>query len=199
MKPKKNINLFRFHKLLPDNIHLSYKGPFEKNILWGIGSIIENSMGETVMERKKIFSVFMEMAINVSQYSDENTILENNKKCGIGSIVVGEMSEYYYIITGNVVDKINSETIIAKCNTINSLEREGLRQLKREYQRKPRSIYGGSNIGLIQIALTTCNTLEYKTVPVNQDAVFLSIAVRINKNEIVPKEDLISGQLTVDS
>ncbi|RLD77713.1 MAG: hypothetical protein DRJ10_11465, partial [Bacteroidetes bacterium] len=72
-------------------------------------------------------------------------------------------------------------SIIEKSEIINSLDREELREYKRQQRKLPPGKRGGAHIGLIQVALTSANPLDIEVNPVDDDHSFFSIAVKIDK------------------
>ncbi|MCQ2975305.1 MAG: SiaB family protein kinase [Bacteroidales bacterium] len=181
---KYDFSLFDSHNLLNQNILVSYKGPIDERIMTVIGDnivLVANDTNDKA--RTKIFKVFMELAQNVWLYSSETCKLENGKSVGMGSLVIGEFGNYYTFVTGNVVKNADIVPVIDKCEMINSLDRESLREYRREQRRLAQSGKPNSgNIGLIQVALTAESPLDIELTPVNDDESFFSIAVKISKN-----------------
>ena len=183
-KDKYDFSLYEYHNLMNQNILVSYKGPIDERIMTVIGENILLVTNEGSDKAKnKIFKVFMELAQNVWLYSAECCKLESGKSVGMGTLVVGEFGDYYTFVTGNVVHNTDIVPVIGKCETINSLDRESLREYRREQRRlanegKPNS----GNIGLIQVALTAESPLDIELTPVNDDESFFSLAVKISKD-----------------
>ncbi len=171
------LDLTHFKNLWKDEVQLVYKGPFEENVLMSLGSYIKKKYNPA----NRLFSVFIELAQNIAFYSANTSVHPNDKDYGIGLVMVAEGELHYSLIAGNVVKNETIITLIEKCEQINSLDREGLRQLKLKQLRLPRGQKGGAHIGLIQIALTSTNPLEFQVVPIDHEQSFFSLAVRINK------------------
>ena len=58
MERKKKFNLYAFHSMFDEDILISYKGPFDKNILSYIGNYIRVIIQKHPKVSKKIFSIF---------------------------------------------------------------------------------------------------------------------------------------------
>lgn len=179
MKTQNPFDLFSYHNFFEGNVLLSYKGPWNDHIVFSMGNYIKVIVKDNVSISKKIFKIFMELAQNVSFYSAEYNKLEEDKKVGIGSLVILEQNNNYHFYSGNVVSNVDIIPIIDKCDVINSLDREQLRDFKRKQRQLPRSEYGGANIGLIQIALTADNPIDIKLTPITEDKSFFSIGVTV--------------------
>ena len=181
MQYRKDIDILDFHRLLGKNIPLSYKGPIDDQILQAIGIYIESLLKKTPKAGKKVFKIFIELAQNISYYSAETSILLNKKEIGTGMVLISETDSHYTFMTGNLVKDIDIESIMDKSEIINSLDREELRQYKRDQRKLPPGQKGGAHIGLIQVALTSSNPLDIEVNPVDDEHSFFSIAVKVNK------------------
>ncbi len=180
-----DFSLYEYHNLLQQNILVSYKGPIDERIMSVIGENIEvvTSSGDA-KAKSKIFKVFMELAQNVWLYSAETCNVGNGRVMGMGTLVIGEFGNYYTFVTGNVVKNSDIEPVIEKCEKINSLDRDSLREYRREQRRLANEGKKNSgNIGLIQVALTAESPLDIELTPVNDEESFFSIAVKIEKDE----------------
>jgi len=96
-------------------------------------------------------------------------------------MVILETPNAYFFITGNSVYKKDLENLLEKCEKINSLDPSGLREYKRSQLGLPDSQKGGANIGLIQVALTASNPLNFQTYAIDDATSFFSVAVKIDK------------------
>jgi len=96
-------------------------------------------------------------------------------------LLIMEFPDSYSFITGNAVLNDNIIPLIEKCEFINSLDRESLREYKREQRRHPQGNLGNAHIGLIQVALTAANPLDIEVSPLDDEKSYFSIAVKINK------------------
>jgi hypothetical protein len=175
------IDILDFHRNLDQNIALSYKGPIDEKILQTIGFYIEGFLSNHPKAGKKIFKVFVELAQNISYYSAEKSIFKGDKEIGSGLFLIAESDDAYTFITGNLVKNDDINSIIEKSEKINSLDREELREYKREQRKLPSGPKGGAHIGLIQVALTSANPLDIEISPVDDEQSFFSLAVKIDK------------------
>ena len=180
---KSRFSLFDYRaKADQQNILVSYKGPFSGLILKDIGEYIAENLESNQQASKKLFKIFIELAQNISYYSAEkNRIGTKITKHRVGSVVIGELDTHYFMTTGNLVSNRSIEILSEKCDFINSLQREDLRKYKREQRNLDTSEFGGANIGLITVALTSNNPLEVMVSEVDESHSFFSLTVYINK------------------
>jgi len=180
---KYDFSLYEYHNLLHQNILVSYQGPIDERVMTVIGENIEILTNDGNDKTKsKIFKIFMELAQNVWLYSAESCKTVSGKKLGMGTLVIGEFGNSYTFVTGNVVKNNDIEPVIEKCEIINSLDRDSLREYRREQRRLANTGKKNSgNIGLIQVALTAESPLDIELTPVSDEESFFSIAVQIKK------------------
>ena len=162
---------------------IGYYGPFDGKVL----STFAKSMEEKIMVEngtvaKKIFKIFIELAQNISLYSQERVVSDASTFTGYGLFIIREYKDYYWILTGNKATSNDAFLAAEKCKTINSFSREELREYKRMLRRKPANDAGGGNIGLIQVALLSNNKIQYQINKIDENNSFLTIAVEVPKN-----------------
>jgi hypothetical protein len=160
---------------------ISYKGPFLEDILGKLSEIVRESFTTDPVLSRKLIAIFLEMAQNVYFYSSESVDV-GDKIYGIGSVMVVQKGDKFTFKTGNYVSLDYVETLIECCELVNSLDREGLRQLKREVRTDlPGTRSKGAGIGLIQIALTASQKIHYEYSKVDDKNVFFSLSINITK------------------
>jgi hypothetical protein len=165
-----------------DTTIISYNGPFDAQVLSVIAENIEYSLSNNPRVSKKIFKIFIELAQNISYYSAEKYRNETGSDFGVGILVLREFEDYYSFSTGNIIDKKQVLPVIQKCETINMLDREKLRQYKRKLRNMPSGVPGGGNIGLVQVALTADYPIEYSVIALEDEKSFYIVNVKVNKS-----------------
>jgi hypothetical protein len=175
-----DFNLFDYHYRAKDDILLSYKGPFSQNVLNILGTYIKVILAKNPKQSQKIYRILFELAQNVAFYSAQRNRLDEDGD-GIGSLVILEKSDAYYFVTGNSVFKRDQIHLLDKCEKINSLDPQGLRAYKRKQLELPDGEKGGANIGLIQVAITAANPLNFASEPIDDQTDFFSVAVKVSK------------------
>ncbi len=166
------------------NPFISYKGPFTPNVLAEIADHISNKLPVARSIARKLHKMFIEMAQNVAYYSseiNEDHIGQNNNPSRVGSILIGEESEFYYMKASNLLKNNEAEAVNSRIDMINSLSHEELRQYKMNQMQMPSSKFGGSNIGLISLILTSRKKLSIEITPVKKGYSNLSLTVKVDK------------------
>jgi len=172
-------DLFKYHSLFNQNVQISYKGPFDSNVLSVLGNYIEFTIGKNPKASKKIFNIFIELAQNIAHYSAEKNLF--GVDAGVGSLVISEYPVFYGFSTGNIVKNEDIIVIIEKIELINSLDRDQLREYKRKQRNLPQREKGNANIGLIQVALTSANPLDIEVTLIDDKYSFFAITVKVDK------------------
>lgn len=158
-----------------------YKGIFSYPIIVELSQHIRNDLPFSPALREKIFSIFIELAQNVSSYSEEQVYTSSvRKNSGIGSFHLLENSQYIYLntINSSQPDKINN--IHKRVAIINTLDRKGLRELKMTYREQAIDAHTNSgNVGLIEVALKSGNIIHTHTASTDKE--YISITTKLSK------------------
>ncbi len=163
-------------------ILISYKGPVTPVIMAEISRDIQDKLAENPRVSRKVFSVFMELAQNTLYYSVEK-IKYAGRFDSVGMVQIVEMDDLYVFICGNTVKKTNVVQLVNSCKTINALNKEELRKLKRHQRKQPQAPYSkGAGIGLVQVAILAGNPLEIQVYEVDSEHSFFILSVNINKH-----------------
>lgn len=169
-----------FDIMFDNNIIVSYVGPFDGQILSILASNIEDSLWQDPHRGKKFFKIFIELSQNISLYSQERIGTEENSS-GIGILLIKEFEDHFKILTGNVLNNDEANHLEKKFQHIKDMDRDELREYKRELRSLPRKDKGGGNIGLIQVALLSGYSLDHQFIDINNKSLFFIISTRLDK------------------
>lgn len=177
----KYFNFFEYYTMINNaRVILSYKGPFTDILLAEVSRDIRKKIQDNPKVGKKIFSIFMELAQNVLFYSKEMNHFGNNDR--VGTLVILDSGDSYLIMTGNLIYKSAIEFLQEKCEKVNSLDRDSLREYKRNLRNATKSEESrGAGIGIIHAALTSANPLEYEIKEFGNDHAFFLLTVNVEK------------------
>lgn len=181
----KNFALTDYHLYSKkENVVISYKGAFTETILAHISQHIRRVLITKPQVMKKVLGIFIELAQNISYYSSEKNYIQGQGGAGVGVFIIEEHGEYYKIITGNFLEKKHTLKILHKCQVINSLSRDELREYKR-LQRTQSYEEKGANIGLIQVALTAKKPLQLELAEASNGHDFFALSVDLEKSDLI--------------
>lgn len=177
-----------FYKSMSEHkVQLVYEGEITHQITKAFTSLTETNMQldeEAHSTQKKVFHVMVECLQNVGKHADCLDSLEGAKD-GRGIFLVCKNDEEYTITTGNVVvtEKLNEMTVVL--DKINSLDKDGLKQLYKQQIKEGRlSNKGGAGLGFIDIAKKTGNKLYYNFLTINEEYSFFVLTSTISRNNI---------------
>ena len=178
MRNIKEFDLYNWYNQLDGKILLSYKGPMDEFIIHSFGRYIKNLSSGASGSMKKLYKIYMELVQNVAFYSYENKTTDG-KTIGIGTFVLLKNDNEYFLNIGNMVQNDEITPIIEKCDAINDMDHDELREFKRKEIAKPYSSHGGGNIGLIQVALSSKKSLNYKLTAITEKTSFFAVCVKV--------------------
>ena len=167
-----------------DHILICYKGPFLDRVLTLMGEKINILLNHDPRLNKKVFSIFIELAQNIAYYSEERHSGKEpgDKTFGKGTFIISESESHYTLTSANYIKNSWVQEILDKCEMINKLDIDGLRQLKRDLRNKPR-FEGqlGGNIGLVDIAIKAGTSLDVEITAVDDQFSFFSLSIDVPK------------------
>jgi hypothetical protein len=89
----------------------------------------------------------------------------------------------YHVTTGNVIENNKIDELTQMLEKINSLDKEGLKQLyKTQMKEGHLSDKGGAGLGFIDIARKTKNKLDYHFLPIDEESSFFLLTSSISRN-----------------
>lgn len=178
---KRDFNFFEYHtQIAQDSILLSYKGPLTDILLSELSYDIRQKLHKDKKAGKKVFSIFMELSQNVLFYSKEMNRFGNYDK--VGTLMILDNDEEYELVTGNLIYKKDVPRLLQKCEKINSMDRDTLREYKRMLRSGPSHEESkGAGIGLVQTALTSGNKLTMRIRELDSDYAFYVLFVKVKK------------------
>jgi hypothetical protein len=110
---------------------LSYRGPFYIELISVFGSNVRNYTSEFNNANKRLFRIFIELAQNVSYYSEDYHLVNNENRIGVGELNLVEHESHFTFTTKNLVKKSDSKILIDRCNLINSSRSDGIEKDKK--------------------------------------------------------------------
>jgi len=177
-------SLIEYHNLMSrDDIKMYYKGPFDEIILSKMISHVRTQFSSSKVGHK-LFSIFIELAQNISFYSSEKPILNDVPETGVGTVIIQERPQNYTLVASNLVDASKIDTLIDRLEEIKSLDLDGLRELKKKLRSQPiddSQERKTGNIGLIQAAIKADQPLNFEANKIDDEKSLLTIFATVNK------------------
>ncbi|MFC2104073.1 SiaB family protein kinase [Bacteroidota bacterium] len=174
-----------YRSMKAHEITLVYEGEITHQITKAFTSLTESNMAkesEANAVQKKVFHVMVECLQNISKHADSFGS-DDFLFAGRGIFMVSKGKVNYHVTTGNVIENDKIEELTEMLNHINSLDKEGLKQLYKSQMKEGRlSEKGGAGLGFIDIARKTGNTLEFHFLPIDEGSSFFLLTSSISRN-----------------
>ncbi len=119
--------IFDLHQTMVDqHLILVYEGEFTQEITKSVLSMAERNMDSTGEEssiKRKVFNVMVECLQNIVKHADQE------EKDNAAIFLIGRNADSYLIISGNPIKKEDKGVLTENLEKINSLDKEGLKEL----------------------------------------------------------------------
>jgi len=180
--------VYEFYKTMKAHeISLVYEGEITHQITKAFTSLTESNMAkddEPGTVQRKVFHVMVECLQNISKHADDFTS-SDFLFSGRGIFLVSKGDNEYSVTTGNAVDNDRIEELTSMLETINKMDKEGLKDLyKRQMKEGRLSDKGGAGLGFIDIKRKTGKELEYHFLPISNDTSFFLLTSTISRDDI---------------
>jgi hypothetical protein len=149
---------------------LAFNGAISQDAIVGFGEILRSELHfrNPLSIVNRAFAIFIEMTQNLLHYSSER-VENNGMSVGVGSVLLLKASIGYYIITSNIISEKQKQFLEKKCNLVNSLNKEDLKEF---YLKKRREVAEtdskGAGLGFIDIVRRSGTPVEFLFEPMGQ-------------------------------
>jgi hypothetical protein len=143
------------------------------------------SRGISISHYKKILSVMIEALENVFKYNEHYEKESSLFPKYFPTFTLEKIDGSYLLITGNPILKRDIERLSNHIERINTLDREGLRQLFRNTLTNGKfTAKGGAGLGFIEMAKISGEKIEYSFNPINENYSYYQCKVLISSNSL---------------
>jgi len=171
-----------FHQIIENkDIVFSYKGILDNDVITSIITVFNVLSKNNKDVGRKIVKVMVELAQNISYYSEDRCIIEQNLSYGIGLIALLDQGSHYVLVGANKVRGEDGYILSERGALINNMTNDELRWLKRRTRSTVKREKVGASIGLIQTALISENPVEIELVSFNDEFSYYYIKSTFNK------------------
>ena len=175
--------VYDFYKSMKAHeITLVYEGEITHQITKAFTSLTESNMAkeeESNSVQKKVFHVMVECLQNISKHADSFGP-DDFLFAGRGIFMVSKGDQEYSVTTGNVIDVAKVDELTQMLEHINSLDKDGLKDLYKVQMKEGRlSDKGGAGLGFIDIARKTGRKLDFHFLPIDENTQFFLLTSTI--------------------
>lgn len=177
------VNVYNLYRTMEEeHVILSFKGVVTAELLTSVLHIMESkmeNMKESPKTRKKVFNVLVECLQNLYHHVDENQPEDMERRSAL--VMISKQDGRFMIRTGNYIDNDKAEELKEKLQTINSMDKEELRQYYQDsLESSMISTKGTAGLGMIDIARKSGNKLDFEFLKVNDESSFFCLNVKID-------------------
>src|SRR6185436_16925400 len=126
--------IYDLHRtMMAQKLILVYQGEFTQESTKSILAMAERNLdttGEDSSIRRKVFNVMVEALQNIVKHSDE--LIDGAIRSHAAIFLIGRDEKQYSIMSGNPIRKTNITKLSEALQTINSLDKEGLKEMYKE-------------------------------------------------------------------
>jgi hypothetical protein len=171
-------------KMKKNNINLAYEGEITHQITKAFTSLTESNIVKEDDDnnvQKKVFHVMVECLQNISKHAENRNNIITSKD-GRGIFMISKDETEYNVTTGNVINNEKIPKLREMLENINSLDKDGLKELYKQQIREGRlSDRGGAGLGFIDIVRKTGQKLIYSFLTINDKRSFFVLTSTISR------------------
>lgn len=174
--------IYDLHRtMMSQKLILVYQGDFTQETTKSILAMAErniDSSGEDANIKRKVFNVMVESLQNIVKHSDE--LVDGAVHSHAAIFLIGRESNRYTIMAGNPIRKNNVAKLQEKLERINSLDKDGLKELYKEIIKNTTiSEKGGAGLGFVDMARKSGGKLEFEFPEMSADYCFFCLKVNV--------------------
>jgi len=163
-------------------IFLTYGGTLTQSLIVAMTEALEKETQSAELSIRlagKIFTIFIELAQNMMNYSKKVDKTGFDPK---GLILVGKTKEgYYYVFAQNIIDLEDKKKIEPKIRKILNSSRDEIKKLYREARKSGKDTHEkGGGIGFYEIAKKS-EKIEYNFVPLKNNKFYFQFKAIVGK------------------
>ena len=164
-------------------IFLTYGGTLTQSLIVAMTEALEKETEEADLSiglASKIFTIFIELAQNMMNYSKK---MNNGGFDPKGLILVGKNKEgQYYVFGQNIVDDTDRQKIEPKIKTILSSSKDEIKKMYRDARKSGKDTHAkGGGIGFYEIAKKS-EKIEYSFIDLENGKYYFQFKAIVGKN-----------------
>jgi hypothetical protein len=165
--------------MMKERLMFAYRGIVTNDNSIPLLTLLEKEMEDSefgFVGRKRLFMFVLESLQNVQRHGTGDSYAD------MSMVVYSKSENGYTVTTGNVVKAADTVALKEKLEQINKLDPKGLRELYRQVLSISEfSVKGGAGLGLIEMAKTTGNKLDYDFIPLDNDYSYFVLSKTIDE------------------
>ena len=163
------------------DVILAFDGVMSQDSIVGLGDVLRSELHffHPLSVVNKVFAIYIEMTQNILHYSLQQVEC-NGKSIGLGTVFIIKTQDGYDLITANVVSERQKRYLEKKCNLINSLSKDELKEFYLKRRRKIAEVESkGAGLGFIDIVRRSGNPVGFNFEPTDNDSFLFFLSSKI--------------------
>jgi hypothetical protein len=175
--------IYDMHQMmLKNNIILVYEGEFTQEITKSVLAMAERNMdsiGEESGIKRKVFNVMVECLQNIVKHGED--FISGEISINTAIFMIGKHKDSYIITSGNPIKDEQIDDLSTKLDSINNLDKDGLKTLYKEIIKGASGLTdkGGAGLGFVDMARKSGQKLEYGFEPIGDGHSFFSLKTTV--------------------
>lgn len=172
-----------YRKVAGGDVVFLFKGEITTPLIVQALDVVEQQLEHTATTiKKKIYNVLIECMQNVFHHSATTPIIDGENFCGkVGVCLLLRSVNAFHVITGNYVAPSQQTKLTEHLNKINSLDRDGLKELYKDILDKEGfSEKGGGGLGFVDIARKSNSKINYQFLNGSNNYNFFTLDIALN-------------------
>lgn len=166
-------------KMMKERLMFAYRGAVTRENSIPLLTLLEKEMEDSefgFIGRKRLFMFVLESLQNVSRHTSVD------KYADMSLVVYSKTNKGYTVTTGNVIPADASLLLREKLEVINSLDAAEIREVYRQMLSVAVfSDKGGAGLGLLEMAKTTGNKLDFDFVSLNKEYSYFILSKTVDE------------------
>jgi hypothetical protein len=162
---------------------ISFNGLFSHSVIEQLGEAVKKHLqsDEAPKDRiKDVFSVFVEQAQNLKNYTTREDIdLPEDKSTRSGTLIIARNEDNYIVSSGNVVRNGDVQLLRDHLDPLISADKDSLKKMYKKRLREPLNENEGAGLGFISMARKATQPLHYSIQRYDATNSFFTIEVII--------------------
>ncbi|MFO8063844.1 MAG: SiaB family protein kinase [Spirochaetota bacterium] len=179
-----NFDILSLRTIFEDqNVMICFNGPFSHSVIEQLGEAVKNYLRSSEAPKDRIadvFSVFVEQAQNLKNYTTRTDLQSVQHSSGAGgTLAIAHEGENYIVSSGNLVQSEDVARIRRYIDPLLEADKGELKRMYKQRLREPVEQEEGAGLGFISMARKAVEPLRYSIKEQPDGTMFFNISVVI--------------------
>lgn len=167
---------YETHQTMEDfSVKLSFSGDFTSDLITMLLLMARSNIGQRAV-MKKVYNIMMESLENLTKHAAKNNDTKNP-----AIFLLGKDDHFYFLATGNRIPTKEVDGLKKKLDSINNLDKQGLRDLYNKVLTSGEGLTdrGGAGLGIIDMAMKSGFPFVYEFLEIDEEFSFFNLKIKV--------------------